>query len=170
MRIHWFNCRSSSPGFATTAAIDTEGCLESVFSISIEDIFSPSLLTLKPYVAISVRDRSIQRKIISEGEDGICKECMDIEYEYCQRAALEREMDEVEAEKKKELSHLELFHKFKYDGDEEKHAKYRIEIEECCKSRLRTLHEQKENLGKKNVEVLHTRYLVNAIADSCNCH
>jgi hypothetical protein len=32
----------------------------------IEDIFSPSLLTLKPYVAISVRDRSIQRKIISE--------------------------------------------------------------------------------------------------------
>ena len=32
----------------------------------IEDIFTPSLLTLKPYVAISVRDRSIQRKIISE--------------------------------------------------------------------------------------------------------
>jgi len=32
----------------------------------IEDIFSPSLLTLKPYVVISVRDRSIQRKIISE--------------------------------------------------------------------------------------------------------
>jgi hypothetical protein len=32
----------------------------------IEDIFTPSLLSLKPYVAISVRDRSIQRKIISE--------------------------------------------------------------------------------------------------------
>ena len=94
-----------------------------------------------------------QRKIISEGEDGICKECMDIKFEYCQRVAIEREMDEVEAEKKKELSHPELFHKFKNDGDEDKHAKYRIEIEESCKSRLRTLHEQKENLGKKNVEV-----------------
>ena len=94
-----------------------------------------------------------QRKIISEGEDGICKECMDIKFEYCQRVAIEREMDEVEAEKKKELSHPELFHKIKNDGDEEKHAKYRIEIEEGYKSRLRTLHEQKENLGKKNVEV-----------------
>jgi hypothetical protein len=32
----------------------------------IEDIFSPSESTLKPFVAISVRDRSIQRKLISE--------------------------------------------------------------------------------------------------------
>ena len=30
-----------SSGLATTAAIDTEGCLDKVFSISIEDIFSP---------------------------------------------------------------------------------------------------------------------------------
>jgi len=32
----------------------------------IDDIFTPSLSPLKPYVAISVRDRSIQRKLISE--------------------------------------------------------------------------------------------------------
>ena len=30
-----------SSGLATTAAIDTDGCLAKVFSISIEDIFSP---------------------------------------------------------------------------------------------------------------------------------
>ena len=30
-----------SSGFATTAAIDTEGCFANVFSISIDDIFSP---------------------------------------------------------------------------------------------------------------------------------
>lgn len=88
-----------------------------------------------------------QRNIIAEGEDGICKECMDIKYEYCQRVALEMEMDNIEAEKKRDLSTLKL--KF----DEEKYAKHRIKIEECYQSRLRTLHEQKENLGKKNVEV-----------------
>ena len=32
----------------------------------IEDIFEPSTLTIKPFIAISVRDRSIQRKLISE--------------------------------------------------------------------------------------------------------
>ena len=30
-----------SSGLATTAAMETDGCFESVFSISIEDIFSP---------------------------------------------------------------------------------------------------------------------------------
>ena len=39
------NAQGTSPhyssGFATTAAIDTEGCFANVFSISIEDIFSP---------------------------------------------------------------------------------------------------------------------------------
>ena len=39
------NAQGTSPhfssGFATTAAIETDGCLESVFSISIEEIFSP---------------------------------------------------------------------------------------------------------------------------------
>jgi glycosyltransferase involved in cell wall biosynthesis len=32
----------------------------------IEDIFEPSTSTIKPFIAISVRDRSIQRKLISE--------------------------------------------------------------------------------------------------------
>ena len=30
-----------SSGFATTAAIDTAGCLDKVFSISMEEMFSP---------------------------------------------------------------------------------------------------------------------------------
>ena len=30
-----------SSGFATTAAMDTDGCFAKVFSISIEEIFSP---------------------------------------------------------------------------------------------------------------------------------
>jgi len=39
------NAQGTSPhfssGFATTAAIETPGCLAKVFSISIEEIFSP---------------------------------------------------------------------------------------------------------------------------------
>ena len=39
------NAQGTSPHFssflATTAAIDTEGCFANVFSISIDDIFSP---------------------------------------------------------------------------------------------------------------------------------
>ncbi len=39
------NAQGTSPhfssGFATTAAIDTEGCFANVFYISIDDIFSP---------------------------------------------------------------------------------------------------------------------------------
>ena len=39
------NAQGTSPhfssGLATTAAIDTEGCFAKVFSISIEEIFSP---------------------------------------------------------------------------------------------------------------------------------
>ena len=39
------NAQGTSPhfssGLATTAAIDTEGCFARVFSISIEDMFSP---------------------------------------------------------------------------------------------------------------------------------
>ena len=39
------NAHGTSPhfssGFATTAAIDTEGCLANVFSISMDEIFSP---------------------------------------------------------------------------------------------------------------------------------
>ena len=39
------NAQGTSPhfssGLATTAAIDTEGCFDNVFSISIEDMFSP---------------------------------------------------------------------------------------------------------------------------------
>ena len=38
-----------SSGLATTAAIDTEGCFAKVFSISIEEIFSP------PEVKISLQ-------------------------------------------------------------------------------------------------------------------
>ncbi len=85
---------------------------------------------------------------------------MDTKFEYCQGVALESKMDELEAEKKKELSHLELYiqmkndrDKTKNDGDEELHAQYRVDIEEEYSTRLRALHEQKANLGKKNVEV-----------------
>jgi len=39
------NAQGTSPhfssGLATTAAIETEGCFESVFSISIDEMFSP---------------------------------------------------------------------------------------------------------------------------------
>ena len=39
------NAHGTSPhfssGLATTAAIETDGCLERVFSISIDEIFSP---------------------------------------------------------------------------------------------------------------------------------
>ena len=48
------NAQGTSPhfssGFATTAAIDTDGCFASVFSISIDEIFSPPeiIISLDP--------------------------------------------------------------------------------------------------------------------------
>ena len=49
------NAHGTSPhfssGLATTAAIDTDGCLAKVFSISIEDIFSPPEIIISFYLS-----------------------------------------------------------------------------------------------------------------------
>ena len=41
-----------SSGFATTADKDTDGCLEIVFSISMDDIFSPPEMIISFYLSL----------------------------------------------------------------------------------------------------------------------
>ena len=58
-----------SSGLATTAAIDTEGCFAKVFSISIEDIFSPPEIMIKGNIVMKgyFKDKDATSKAMNGG-------------------------------------------------------------------------------------------------------